>query len=176
MFGIPGDPTTAIVLGVLIINGLQPGPRLLEQQADLIAPMFASLFVSALLLVPLSLFLFGPYFVKIVSLPKGLLYSSIAVVALVGSYVATYSVFQMVLALLFGVLAYVMRSQGYSTVSLLLGFILGPDLETYFRRALSLNDGNPMIFLTSWDSLFFVALTVIFVYGILFKKQKVPVS
>ena len=176
MFGIPGDPTTAIVLGVLIINGLQPGPRLLEQQADLIAPMFASLFVSALLLVPLSLFLFGPYFVKIVSLPKGLLYSSIAVVALVGSYVATYSVFQMVLALLFGVLAYVMRSQGYSTVSLLLGFILGPDLETYFRRALSLNDGNPMIFLTSWDSLFFVALTVVFVYGILFKKQKVPGS
>ncbi|MDN3722079.1 tripartite tricarboxylate transporter permease [Roseibium salinum] len=60
MFGIPGDPTTAVVLGVLVINGLQPGPRLLENQVDLIAPMFASLLVSALILIPLTLFLLGP--------------------------------------------------------------------------------------------------------------------
>ncbi|MBB4121124.1 tripartite tricarboxylate transporter permease [Martelella radicis] len=172
MFGIPGDPTTAVVLGVLVINGLQPGPRLLEQQADLIAPMIASLFISALILIPLSLFLLGPYFVRIVSIPKGLLYSSIAVVALVGSYVATYSAFQMGLAVGFGVLAYVMRKEGYSTVSLLLGFILGPDLEQYFRRSLSLSDGNPMIFLTSPDSLFFLALTAVFTYAILFRKRK----
>ena len=172
MFGIPGDPTTAIVLGVLVINGLQPGPRLLEQQADLLAPMFASLFVSALILIPLTLFLFGPYFVRIVSIPKGLLYSSIAVVALVGSYVATYSIFQMFLALIFGVLAYFMRNQNYSTVSLLLGFILGPDLEQYLRRSLSLNDGNPMIFLTNIDSLVFLLLTALFVYLILFRKRR----
>ncbi|MGR3393521.1 tripartite tricarboxylate transporter permease [Pseudooceanicola nanhaiensis] len=172
MFGIPGDPTTAIVLGVLVINGLQPGPRLLENQADLLAPMLASLFVSALVLIPLTLYLLGPYFVRIVSIPKGLLYSSIAVVALVGSYVATYSIFQMFLALIFGVLAFFMRKQGYSTVSLLLGFILGPDLEQYLRRALSLNDGNPSIFLTSPDSLFFLALTAGAVYLILFRPPR----
>ncbi|MGR3483218.1 tripartite tricarboxylate transporter permease [Salipiger marinus] len=172
MFGIPGDPTTAIVLGVLVINGLQPGPRLLESQADLLAPMLGSLFLSALILIPLSLWLLGPYFVRIVSIPKGLLYTAIAVVALVGPYVATYSVFQMALAVLFGVLAYFMRQQNYSTVSLLLGFILGPDLEEYLRRALSLNDGNPMIFLTSPDSLFFLVLTAIFAYVILFRKPK----
>lgn len=172
MFGIPGDPTTAIVLGVLVINGLQPGPRLLENQADLLAPMLASLFVSALVLIPLTLYLLGPYFVRIVSIPKGLLYSSIAVVALVGSYVATYSVFQMFLALIFGVLAFFMRKQGYSTVSLLLGFILGPDLEQYLRRSLSLNDGNPSIFVTSPDSLFFLGLTAVAVYLILIRKPK----
>ncbi|ATI43637.1 tricarboxylate transporter (plasmid) [Pacificitalea manganoxidans] len=172
MFGIPGDPTTAIVLGVLVINGLQPGPRLLENQADLLAPMLASLFISALVLIPLTLYLLGPYFVRIVSIPKGLLYSAIAVVALVGSYVATYSVFQMFLALIFGVLAYFMRRQNYSTVSLLLGFILGPDLEQYLRRALSLNDGNPMIFLTNFDSLFFLGLTVVAIYMILFRKPR----
>ncbi len=174
MFGIPGDPTTAIVLGVLVINGLQPGPRLLENQADLIAPMFASLFLSALVLIPLTLFLFGPYFVRIVSIPKGLLYSAIAVVALVGSYVATYSIFQMSLAVGFGLLAYVMRRQNYSTVSMLLGFILGPDLEQYLRRSLSLSDGNPMVFLTSPDSLFFLLLTALFVYMILFRARKKP--
>lgn len=172
MFGIPGDPTTAIVLGVLVINGLQPGPRLLEQQTELIAPMFASLFLSALVLIPLTLFLFGPYFVRIVSIPRGLLYSSIAVVALVGSYVATYSTFQMFLALIFGVLAFVLRKQNYSTVSLLLGFILGPDLEQYLRRSLSLSDGNPMIFLTSLDSLAFLLLTASFVYLILIRKPR----
>lgn len=171
MFGIPGDPTTAIVLGVLVINGLQPGPRLLEQQADLLAPMFASLFVSALILIPLTLFLLGPYFVRIVSIPKGLLYSSIAVVALVGSYVATYSIFQMFLALIFGVLAYFLRKQNYSTVSLLLGFILGPDLEQYLRRSLSLSDGNPMVFLTNLDSLVFLLLTAVFIYMILIRKR-----
>src|SRR3546814_6466996 len=53
MFGIPGDPTTAVVLGVLMINGLQPGPRLLDDQLALIAPMMAALLVSALLLIPL---------------------------------------------------------------------------------------------------------------------------
>ncbi|WP_323765767.1 tripartite tricarboxylate transporter permease [Marinovum sp.] len=171
MFGIPGDPTTAVVLGVLVINGLQPGPRLLDGQAELLAPMFASLLVSALVLIPLTLFLFGPWFVRIVSIPKGLLYSAIAVVALVGSYVATYSVFQMSLAVIFGVLAFFMRKLGYSTVSLLLGFILGPDLEQYLRRALSLSDGNPLVFLTSLDSLFFLVLTAIFVYLILFRRK-----
>lgn len=163
-FGIPGDPTTAIVLGVLVINGLQPGAKLMETQADLIAPMFASLFVSALLLIPLTLYLLGPFFIRIVAIPRGLLYAGIAVVAFVGSYVATFSIFQMVLAAIFGLFAYVMRRNGYPIVSLLLGFILGPDLELNLRRALSLNDGDPTIFLTSPDSLFFIALSFVFIY------------
>jgi len=175
MFGIPGDPTTAIVLGVLVINGLQPGPRLLEGQTDLIAPMFASLFVSALILIPLTLFIFGPWFVRIVSIPRGLLYACIAVVALVGSYVATFSVFQMGLALVFGILAFFLRKQNYPTVFLLLGFILGPDLEQYLRRSLSLSDGNPLVFLTSPDSLFFLVLTGLFFYFMAVRKPKEPI-
>jgi putative tricarboxylic transport membrane protein len=172
MFGIPGDPTTAIVLGVLVINGLQPGTRLLENQLDLVAPMFASLFVSALILIPLTLFLLGPYFVRIVAIPKGLLYASIAVVSLVGCYVATFSIFQMALALVFGVLGFFLRQQNYSTVSLLLGFILGPDLEQYLRRSLALSDGNPMVFLTSIDSLFFLVLTALFFYFMAVKSPR----
>lgn len=163
-FGIPGDPTTAIVLGVLIVNGLQPGAKLLETQADLIAPMFASLFVSALLLIPLTLYLLGPFFIRIAAIPRGLLYAGIAVVAFVGSYVATFSIFQMFLAAIFGLFAYILRRNGYPVVSLLLGFILGPDLELNLRRALSLNDGDPTIFLTSPDSLFFIVLSLVFIY------------
>lgn len=163
MFGIPGDPTTAVVLGVLVINGLQPGPQLLANQTELIGPMIAALFFSALVLIPLALFLFGPLFIRIVSIAKPPLYTAIAVVALVGAFVATYSAFQMALALVFGVVAYILRLAGYPTVTLLLGFILGPGLEEYFRRSLTLSRGDPTVFLTSLDSAAFLVLTVVFV-------------
>lgn len=173
-FGIPGDPTTAVVLGVLIINGLNPGPRLMVDQFALIAPMYAALFVSALLLVPLTLFLIGPYCIRIVQIRKALLYAGIAMVALVGAYAATFSIFQMALAIVFGVIAYFLRKQDYPTVSLLLGFILGPDLEQFFRRSLSLNDGDPTIFLTSPDSLVFLGLTVVFFWFMVIRPPRIP--
>lgn len=171
-FGIPGDPTTAIVLGVLVINGLQPGPQFLDSQLALVAPMFMALLVAALVMVPLTLYVLGPWFVRIVSIRRDVLYASIAVIALVGCYVATYSIFQMGLALVFGVLAFLLRRQGYPVACLLLGFVLGPSLEEYCRRSLSLSDGNPLIFLTSLDSLFFLALTGVFYYFMVVRKPE----
>ncbi|RCW90106.1 tripartite tricarboxylate transporter permease [Marinomonas foliarum] len=155
------------------INGLQPGVRLLENQVDMIAPMFASLFISALILIPLTLFILGPYFIKIVSIKRSILYPCIAVVAIVGSYVATYSMFQMSMAIVFGLIAFLMRANNYPTVPLLLGYVLGPGLEQYFRRSMSLNDGDPSIFFTNLDSLFFIILTCIFTYFLVFKKEKI---
>jgi len=108
---------------------------------------------------------------RIVSIRRGLLYSGIAVVALTGSYVATFSIFQMMLALVFGVLAFFLRREGSPVISMLLGFILGPDLEQYLRRSLSLSDGDPTIFLTSPDSVAFLLLTAAFVYFL--RKRKV---
>jgi len=169
-FGIPGDSVAAIVLGVLIINGLQPGPRLMTTQFHLVAPMFAALFVSALIILPLTLYLLGPYFIKIVNINRKILYSSIALVALVGSYVSTYSSFQMLVTLIIGVIAYVLRKQDFPTVSLLLGFILAPLFEKYFRRSLYISDGSPLIFLTEWDSIFFLILTAVFYYFLAIRK------
>lgn len=176
-FGIPGDPITAIVLGVLVINGIQPGPQLMSDQADLIAPMLASLLFSAVILIPLTLFLLGPYYLKMVSIRKDMLFATIALLSIVGSYVATYSTFQMIVALVMGVLAYIMRRNGFPIVTMLLGFILGPNLEEFLRRSLTLSNGNPMTFFTSPDSLFFVVLTVIFIYFLAIKKPlQNPVS
>ncbi|GHA87546.1 tripartite tricarboxylate transporter permease [Modicisalibacter luteus] len=169
-FGIPGDPITAIVLGVLVINGIQPGPQLLADQAGLVAPMLASLLFSAVILIPLTLFLLGPYFIKIVSIRKDVLYGSIALLAVVGSYVATYSVFQMYLAMVLGILAYFLRKNGFPVITLLLGFILGPNLEDFLRRSLALSNGNPLTFITSLDSLFFIMLTLFFVYFLAIRK------
>ncbi|SFG53354.1 tripartite tricarboxylate transporter permease [Neptunomonas qingdaonensis] len=176
-FGIPGDPITAIMLGVLVINGIQPGPQLMSGQADLIAPMLASLLFSAVVLIPLTLFLLGPYFIKIVAIRKDVLYGAIALLAVVGSYVATYSTFQMIMALVMGVVAYYMRKNDFPVITLLLGFILGPNLEEFLRRALALSNGNPMTFFTNLDSLFFVVLTLVFVYFLAIKKPiKNPVN
>jgi len=163
-FGIPGDAVSAVVLGVLIINGLQPGPRLMTTQFHLVAPMFAALFVSALIILPLTLYMLGPYFIKIVCINRKILYSSIALVAMVGGYVSTYSTFQMLMTLIMGIIAYFLRKQNYPTVSLLLGFILGPMIEKYFRRGLYISEGNPLIFLTEWDSIVFLILIVVFYY------------
>jgi len=163
-FGIPGDAVSAVVLGVLIINGLQPGPRLMTTQFHIVAPMFAALFVSALIILPLTLYILGPYFIKIVCINRKILYSSIALVAMVGGYVSTYSTFQMLMTLIMGIIAYFLRKQNYPTVSLLLGFILGPMIEKYFRRALYISEGNPLIFLTEWDSIVFLILIAVFYY------------
>lgn len=169
-FGIPGDPITAIVLGVFIINGIQPGPQLMAEQAGLVAPMLASLLFSAVVLIPLTLLLIGPYFLKIVSIRRDVLYGSIALLSIVGSYVATYSTFQMGITLIMGVLAYFLRKHDFPVITLLLGFILGPNLEEFLRRALALSNGNPLTFFTNLDSLFFVFLTLFFVYFFVIKK------
>lgn len=174
-FGIPGDPISAMILGVLIINGLQPGPRLFTQQFDLIAPMMMALLVCALL-IPFTLALLGSAYLRIVNINKSLLFSAIAVISLVGTYVSTYSTTQMYLALGIGVLAFVMAIYKYPTVSFLLGFILGPDFEVYLRRSLSISDGDPMIFVTRLDSLFFLVLTAIFFYFMVLRKSSKTVA
>ena len=169
-FGIPGDAVSAVILGVLIINGLRPGPRLMTTQFHLIAPMFAALFVSALIILPLTLYILGPYLIKIVCIKRNILYSSIALVAMVGGYVSTNSYFQMTVTLVMGILAYILRKQDAPIVSLLLGFMLGPMIEKYFRRSLIISDGNPLIFFTEWDSLFFLALIVVFYYFLVIRR------
>ena len=175
-FGIPGDPVMAIMLGVLVINGIQPGPQLMSNQAHLIAPMLASLLFSAVVLIPLTLYLLGPYFVKVVSIPRDALYGTIALLAVLGSYVSTYSMFQMIVALVMGVLAYAMRKNDLPIITMVLGFILGPNLEEFFRRSMAISNNNPLTFLTNLDSLFFVVLTFVFIYFLCIRKPANPAS
>ncbi|QEN09642.1 tricarboxylate transporter [Oceanispirochaeta crateris] len=160
--GIPGDGVTAVVLGVLMIYGIVPGPTLLTQQMGDIAPMFIALLISAAVLLPLSLFLFGPLYLKIAGIPRMPLYSSIGLIAILGVYASTLDFFQMAVALIIGVLMYFLGKQNYPKVPFILGVILGPLFELYLRTAMSLSNGNPMIFLTSPDSLFFLLLTLFF--------------
>ncbi|WMS42234.1 tripartite tricarboxylate transporter permease [Acuticoccus sp. MNP-M23] len=161
--GIPGDSVTAIIFGVLLIHGLVPGPQLLENNMDVISPMFAALFVAAMF-VFLSVLAFGPYYIWLARMNRAVLYAFIAMISIVGTYASTFSVFQMVVALGIGLFAYVMRVVGYPIIPMLMGIILGPYFEEYLRRSLITNDLNPLVFFTSPISLCLLCLTVFFVY------------
>ncbi|MDN5334867.1 MAG: putative tricarboxylic transport rane protein [Sphaerochaeta sp.] len=160
--GIPGDGTTAIILGVLMVYGIVPGPDLLVKQMHVMAPMYMALLVCAAVLMPISLFLFGPYYLKIVRINRLVLYSTIALIAILGVFAATYSAFQMGVALVLGVVMYFLKREGYPNVPFILAVILGPLCEQYLRTSLTLSSGNPMVFITNFDSLFFLLLTVAF--------------
>lgn len=160
--GIPGDGVTAVLLGVFLVYGIVPGPTLLTNQMSDLAPMFMALFLASAILMPLSLFLFGPYYLKIVKINRLVLYSAIALAAILGVYAATTSVFQMGIALLVGVLIFFLKRQKYPVVPFILGVILGPICEEYLRTTLTLSRGNYLIFLTEKDSLVFLVLTVLF--------------
>lgn len=161
--GIPGDSVTAIIFGVLLIHGLVPGPGLLENSIGVIAPMFAALFVAAAL-VFVSVILFGPYYIWLARMNRAVLYALIAMVAMVGTYASTFSIFQMWVALAIGLFAYVMRVLGYSVVPMLMGIILGPYFEEYLRRALITNELSPLVFITSPISATLLVLTCLFVW------------
>ncbi len=172
-FGIPGDGLTAILLGVLMVYGVIPGPEILTTQIHLVAPMYTALFVAALILIPLSLLIFGPYYIKIVKINRLVLYSAIAAISLTGAFASTYTIFQMFVALGIGVLVYFLRSQKYPAVPFILAVLLGPLFEEYFRRVLTIGHNNPLIFFTEIDSLVFLILAVVFVIFLNKFNQKI---
>lgn len=161
--GIPGDAVTAIIFGVLLIHGLVPGPELLASNFDVVAPMFAALFVTSIFIF-FSVLVFGPLYMRLTTINRGLLYSFIALVAMVGVYASTFSIFQMWVALSIGILGFLLRVFGYPVVPVLMGIILGPYLEEFLRRSLIVSGGDPIIFLSSPPSAVMLALTVLFIW------------
>ncbi|EPX85646.1 tripartite tricarboxylate transporter permease [Salipiger mucosus] len=170
--GIPGDSVTAIIFGVLLIHGLVPGPGLLTNEMATIAPMFAALLVAATF-VFLSVILFGPWYIWLARLNRGVLYAFIAMIAMVGTYASTYSVFQMWVAFAIGGIAFGLRLLGYPLVPMLMGIILGPYMELYMRRALITANGDPTVFFESPISLALYALTGVFIYFLRIRARPV---
>ncbi|TKW64944.1 MAG: tricarboxylate transporter [Paracoccus denitrificans] len=161
--GIPGDAVTAIIFGVLLIHGLVPGPELLAGNFDVVAPMFAALFVSSILIF-VSVLILGPVYLRLSRINRGLLYAFIGMISMVGVYASSFSVFQMWMAYAVGVLAFLLRVFGYPVVPALMGVILGPYLEEFLRRSLIVSEGDPTIFLRSPASVVLLLLTLFFVW------------
>jgi putative tricarboxylic transport membrane protein len=145
--GIPTSATAAILLSAFQNYGIQPGPLLFQTQPDLVWGLLASLYVGNVLLLILNLPLVGIW-VKVLAIPRPLLYGGILVFATLGAYSLHQSVVDLVILYVFGLLGFVMRRWDIPVAPAVIGLILGPLAETQARRALAISQGDPMVFLT----------------------------
>ncbi|MBM3601900.1 MAG: tripartite tricarboxylate transporter permease [Alphaproteobacteria bacterium] len=145
--GIPPNPVMALMIGAMTIQGIQPGPQVMSQRPELFWGMIASMWVGNLLLVIINLPLIGIW-VRLLRVPYRLLYLAILMFCCIGVYSLNNSTFEVGLTALFGLVGYVFIRLGCEPAPLLLGFILGPLMEEYLRRALLLSRGDPTVFVT----------------------------
>lgn len=160
--GIPGDATTAVLLGALMIHGIAPGPGLVSSHPDLFWGLIASFWVGNVLLVILNIPLIGVW-VSILRIPYKALYPAMLFFICIGVYSIQNSIFDVYVALAFGALGLGLNLLRYPSAPLLLGFILGPLVEENLRNALLISRGSPAILFGSWISTGFLVATALIV-------------
>jgi TctA family transporter len=145
--GIPPNAIMALMIGAMMIQGIQPGPSVITSQPELFWGMIASMLIGNILLVLLNLPLIGLW-VKLLRVPYLMLFPVILVFCAIGTYSLNNSVFEVGLMAGFGVLGYVLRKLGCELAPLMLGFVVGPMLEENIRRTLLLSQGDPSVLVT----------------------------
>jgi putative tricarboxylic transport membrane protein len=164
--GIPGSGTGAVLLGGLMMWGLNPGPLLFTNSPDFAWGLIASLFLANFLALAISWGVI-PFLIRILSVPTKLLIPCITVVCVVGSYSTSNSMYGVLVMFLSGVLGYVMVKCRYSYAPLLLAFVLAPMLESNMRKAFIISRGDVGIFFQKPISLaFIIALLLIATFPI----------
>ena len=143
--GIPGSPTTAILLGGMVIWGLEPGPRLFIDQTEFVWGLIASLYAANLFALLINL-AFIPAFIWVLRVPFTILAPTIFILCIVGGYAPTLDMHDVWLMLLFGVVGYLMRKLDYPMAPAVLAIVLGPLAETSMRQSLIIGHGSPAIF------------------------------
>jgi len=146
--GVPGSGATAVIMGAFIMYGIQPGPMLFQTQPDLVWGLIASMYIGNIMLLVLNLPLVG-VLARILYVPSGILLCIILAIATAGVYSFHSDVFDLFLALAFGVLGFAFRKLDIPKAPLLFGLILGHTLEQSFRQAMTISEGNPSVFVRS---------------------------
>ena len=135
-----------MMLGAMIIHGIQPGPQIIAANPQLFWGVIASMWVGNVMLLILNLPLIGMW-VKLLNVPYQFLYPAIVIFCCIGVYSISNMAMDVLIAAVFGFIGYLFIKLGCEPAPLLLGFVLGPMLEENFRRALLLSHGDPMVFL-----------------------------
>jgi putative tricarboxylic transport membrane protein len=170
--GIPVNPSTAILVGALLILGLQPGPLLITHRPDVFWGVVASMYVGNVMLVLLNLPLIGLW-VQMLKVPYSLLYVFILLLCQIGAYSVNNDVNDVLLINIFGLVGYVMKRYHFEGAPLILALVLGGMLESSLRRALMMSDGNPMIFFTRPISAVFLIVAIVFLVSPLITRKRV---
>lgn len=164
--GIPSNAVMALMLGAMMIHGIQPGPQVMTERPDLFWGLVASMWVGNLILVVLNLPLIGIW-VRLLTVPYRLLYPAILVFCCIGVYSVNNSSFDLVMAAGFSLLGYIFVKLDCEPAPLILGFILGPMMEEYFRRAMTISRGDPTVFVTRPISLAMLLVATILLLTII---------
>ncbi len=145
--GLPAHPVMALMLGAFIIHGITPGPNVLVDEPALFWGLIVSMWVGNLFLVLLNLPLIGIW-VKMLTIPYRVLFPAIIAFACIGAYSLGLNRYDVYAIAFFGILGYVLVKLGCEPAPFLLGFVLGPLLEEYLRRAMIISRGDPSVFFT----------------------------
>jgi TctA family transporter len=160
--GIPGDAIMALILGALLIQGIQPGPQLITEHADLFWGLIASFWVGNVLLVLLNVPLIGIW-VKLLQVPYRYLFPAALFFIAVGVYSTNNALFDVGEVLVFGIIGAVLIALDFSVAPILLGYVLGPLVEENFRRALLLSRGNLAVFIERPISAAFIGICALLI-------------
>src|SRR5881275_1503437 len=159
--GIPSNAVMALMIGALMIQGIAPGPQVMNEKPQLFWGLIASMWVGNLMLVVLNLPLIGMW-VKLLTVPYRYLYPSILVFMAIGVFSLSNNAFDVLIMAVFGVLGYVCVKLECEPAPMILGFILGPLMEENLRRAMLLSRGDPFVFFTKP-----ISLTMLVIAGFL---------
>lgn len=166
--GIPGDAVMAIMLGALIIHGIQPGPTLINEQPEMFWGLVVSFAIGNIMLVLLNIPTIGIW-VSLLRIPFKWLYPAILVFVALGVYSVNNNSFDIYMVAIFGVLGYLFMLLRFEAAPLLLGYILGPMVEENLRRTLLLSRGDPSIFFERPISATLLAITAAMLCWTIFK-------
>ena len=158
--GIPSNAVMALMIGAMMIQGIAPGPQVMNEKPQLSWGMIASMWVGNLMLVVLNLPMIGMW-IKLLTVPYRILFPSILVFMAIGVYSLSNNPFDVLLMMLFGLLGYICVKLECEPAPLLLGFILGPLMEENLRRAMLLSRGDPIVFFTKPISAGFLIASIL---------------
>ncbi len=169
--GVPGDAVTAVLLGAFIIQGLRPGPLLYRDHMDVVYGVFAAMMVANV-----AMFIVGTlgvkFFSKIISVDRNVLIPVIFLLSIVGSYSMRNSLFDVWVAIIFGIIGYFMQRYDFPASPILLALILGPMAESNLRRALVVSKGDFIEIITRPISATLLALAIISIISSYIKQKK----
>jgi putative tricarboxylic transport membrane protein len=160
--GIPGDAVMALMLGALIIQGIQPGPQLISEHPDIFWGLIASFWIGNIVLVVLNVPMIGIW-IRLLSIPYRVLYPSALIFICVGVFSTNNELFAIGEVLAIGIGGYVLLQLGFHPAPILLGFVLGPRFEENFRRSMLISGGDLRVFVERPISAAFLTLAAVVV-------------
>lgn len=158
--GIPGDGSTAVMLGALVLHGIEPGVMLFQSNADMVYGILAGLLVATIFMFFLGWRAIS-FFILVLQQDRSWLFPFVLLLATIGAFATVNNVYAVYIAIFFGVVGYLLENRGFPAVTVVLGIILGPIVEANVRLALVLSGNDWMTFVETWPRRLMIGLILL---------------